>query len=455
MNDLLLTYYGDDFTGSTDVMEALTLGGVPTALFLDPPTPEQLAAFPALRGLGVAGISRTLSPARMDEELSPRFAALKALGAPVFHYKVCSTFDSSPEIGSIGRAIEIGSRIFDSPVVPLMVGSPALKRFVIFGNLFAQVADVTYRVDRHPTMSKHPVTPMHESDLRLHLGKQTTRSIGLIDILYLSENDEAVGARLKALIAAGHEIILLDTLDDEHVLKIGRLIWSQRGEKSVFVVGSSGVEYALTAHWQEIGETQKPPPLTSPGAVDQLIVMSGSAAPGTAAQIDYALKNGFEGIRLDVPRLLNPDSADAERECVITQALEVLGAGHSLVLYSACGPDDTAIQAAKGQLHQLGIDSHSVGHHLGTQQGEILRALLEKTGLRRACVAGGDTCSYAARQLGIYALEILTPISPGAPLCRARSSSTHFDGLQISLKGGQNGGPDYFNAIKQGQALSS
>jgi uncharacterized protein YgbK (DUF1537 family) len=32
--DLLLTYYGDDLTGSTDSMEALELGGIPTVLFL-------------------------------------------------------------------------------------------------------------------------------------------------------------------------------------------------------------------------------------------------------------------------------------------------------------------------------------------------------------------------------------------------------------------------------------
>ena len=31
-NSVLLAYYGDDFTGSTDVMEALTTNGVEAAL---------------------------------------------------------------------------------------------------------------------------------------------------------------------------------------------------------------------------------------------------------------------------------------------------------------------------------------------------------------------------------------------------------------------------------------
>ena len=79
---LLLTFYGDDFTGSTDAMEGLTLNGVPTALFLEAPTPEQLTGrFANLRALGVAGISRSLSVEDMEAELRPTFAALRALGA--------------------------------------------------------------------------------------------------------------------------------------------------------------------------------------------------------------------------------------------------------------------------------------------------------------------------------------------------------------------------------------
>ena len=43
MSDLLLSFYGDDFTGSTDVLEQLASNGVSTVLFLSPPTPESNA----------------------------------------------------------------------------------------------------------------------------------------------------------------------------------------------------------------------------------------------------------------------------------------------------------------------------------------------------------------------------------------------------------------------------
>ena len=81
---LLLTYYGDDFTGSTDSMEALALGGLRVALFLEPPQPEQLQErFAGLQAVGLAGISRSLSPVQMEAELRPKLARLKRLGAPV------------------------------------------------------------------------------------------------------------------------------------------------------------------------------------------------------------------------------------------------------------------------------------------------------------------------------------------------------------------------------------
>jgi uncharacterized protein YgbK (DUF1537 family) len=453
MSDYLLTYYGDDFTGSTDAMEALVLGGIPTVLLLETPEREFIKErFPNVRAVGVAGISRTMTPSQMDVELKPKFASLKALGAPLVHYKVCSTFDSSPTIGSIGHAIEIGRTIFNSSAVPLIVGAPSLKRYVVFGNLFAGVWGQTYRLDRHPTMSKHPVTPMDESDLRVHLGRQTSLKIGLVDILQLSGGKDDLRGSYHTLAEQGCEIILFDTIDNAHLQSVGRLIWENRGTAPVFTVGSSGVEYALTFHWRETGVVQGSIPLEPPGAVDQLVVMCGSAAPTTMRQIEWALENGYAGIRLDSIRLADPAQCDAAREEVVQKARYALGEGKNLVMYSALGPDDPAIAQTRNYMTGQAINAESISALLGRQQGIVLRTILERTGLKRACVAGGDTSGHVAQQLGIFALEILTPIAPGAPLCRASSRHPQFDGLEISFKGGQNGITDYFGAIQRGYA---
>ncbi len=89
----LLSFYGDDYTGSSAVMEVLSFAGLPTVLFLEPPSPSDLARFAAYRGIGVAGIARAQSPAWMDANLPGVFRTLAALGAPIAHYKVCSTFE--------------------------------------------------------------------------------------------------------------------------------------------------------------------------------------------------------------------------------------------------------------------------------------------------------------------------------------------------------------------------
>src|ERR1700742_2107437 len=98
-NELLLAFYGDDFTGSTDALEFLSRAGIRTMLFIAPPSPQQLEVYKGLQAIGVAGMTRSMSPEEMESTLKPAFSSLRDLGARHVHYKVCSTFDSSPQTG--------------------------------------------------------------------------------------------------------------------------------------------------------------------------------------------------------------------------------------------------------------------------------------------------------------------------------------------------------------------
>jgi len=156
-------------------MEVLTFAGLPSVLFLDLPSAAQLAQFPGLQGIGVASTARAQDPSWMNETLPKAFKHLGDLAPQLLHYKVCSTLDSSPETGSIGRAIEIGSDFFGSQTVPVLIAAPQMRRYQAFGHLFAGVGDQVARLDRHPVMSRHPVTPMTESDVALHISRQSNR----------------------------------------------------------------------------------------------------------------------------------------------------------------------------------------------------------------------------------------------------------------------------------------
>lgn len=451
INNLRLAFYGDDITGSTDAMEALVLAGIPTVLFIEQPTANQIVErFPQIQAVGLAGMSRTMTPEEMDACLPLAFAGLKALGAPLTHYKVCSTFDSSPEIGSIGRAIDIGMQVFRADVVPVAVGAPKLKRFVVFGNHFATLDGETYRLDRHPVMSQHPITPMDESDLRHHLRKQTEKTIDLIDVHQLEKTDSVIDDHIQEMIAQGVEVIVLDTLTTTHLIKVGRLLSSLGQTRQSFIVGSSGVEFALADYWQSKDDIHIPQQFTSPGPVKQIVAISGSASPWTASQLEWAFANGFKGIRLNSARLVDAETQEMERNRMINQAISEINDGNSVVLYSAHGPDDPNISRTKEKAKSLGLALRNIGEILGTQQGIILEEIVTRTGLRRVAVAGGDTCGHVLKQLSIYVLEFIIPLGTAAPLCRASSNDPEFDGLEISLKGGQLGEIDFFKSVQEG-----
>ncbi len=377
---LLVSYYGDDLTGSTDVMEALSSRGVPTALFLDRPTAAQRERLGPVRAIGLAGTSRSQSPAWMEAHLTPAFAWLRSLGAAICHYKVCSTFDSSPTVGSIGAAADIGARVFAQTTVPLVVGAPALQRYTAFGHLFAGYRGRTYRIDRHPVMSRHPVTPMHEADLRLHLQAQTARTTEVVTLADLQRPGRS--AAIDAALAARPGILLFDVADAASQAAVGNELWRIRSrEGGTFVIGSSGVEYALLDAWTPLGLAGPDAVFDSPGAVARMAVVSGSCSPTTARQIEHALAHGFEGIAID-PRALMAAGSDADLAPFIDKGLAPLRAGQSVILYTAMGPDTDLGRA---------VEADGGRHAIGRGLGRILRNLVAIEKLQRAVIAGGDT----------------------------------------------------------------
>jgi uncharacterized protein YgbK (DUF1537 family) len=424
LSGLLYAYYADDFTGSTDVLEALGLHGLKSVLFTHPPEKHELAAFPDCDAIGIAGESRSRGPEWMTQNLPEIFSRMRGLGAPVNQYKVCSTFDSAPEVGSIGRAMELGRTAFKSNFVPVVVGAPHLGRAVVFGNLFAAEEGVFYRIDRHPTMRQHPVTAMKEADLRLHLAKQTKMRMGIVDLTAFQSG--RAGEQLRSELAVNAEAVVWDGCDDTMLDETARLLWESASKRPLFAVASSGLPYGLLRHWHRLGligaARQKP----RASAVDRLLVLSGSCSAITAKQILKARQQEFVALHLESPEAWGTQTR---------QALEALARGQSVVLYTALGPQP--------------IDGKH-GEEFGSALGNRLRELLVVSGVRRVVVAGGDTSTHAVKQLGIDALTFAAPLSPGAPLCNSHAKGSPLDGLELVLKGGQIGPETFFSDVLKG-----
>jgi uncharacterized protein YgbK (DUF1537 family) len=429
---LLYCYYGDDFTGSTDVLEQLAVNGVSSVLFLTTPSPAQLARFADCQAIGFAGDARSQTPEWMSSHLSGIF--MRMLNPAVVQYKVCSTFDSAPHRGSVGRALEIGRTVFDTRTVPIGVAAPHLGRFVVFGHLFAAAGGEVYRIDRHPTMAHHPATPMHEADLRLHLSSQTDLSIGLVDLRAFQTLQARQDFYRQA--SSGAAAALLDGIDVAMLQQAGKLVWDLKEDSQpVFTIGSSGLTAGLVAHWRSTGILAPARPPVTAAATDRILIISGSCSAVTAQQIHWARIHGYACAELDAAGLAsgNPQA----RETALRLGLQSLESGCVTVLYTALGKP-------AGAAHD---------QSLGVALGRLLLELVQQTGVGRVVLCGGDTASHAVQQLNLTAITFAGALAPGAPLCRAHADEgTGLDGLELVLKGGQIGPEDFFDIVRRGTA---
>lgn len=432
---ILLAFYGDDFTGSTDALEFISKAGASTLLFTETPTKEQLDNFPKLDAFGVAGKTRSLSSVEMEKILIPALKEMKSTGARHVHYKICSTFDSSPVVGSIGKAIDCGAEIFNNDVIPVIGGMPSLGRYCLFGNLYARMGIGSnghiYRLDRHPSMSKHPVTPMNEADLRIHLGKQTSRRIGLIDNVQQRKRKKEWLDNIT-----DEKVVLLDTMNENELLKIGEwLNTQQKKQGQLFSVGGSGIEMALGKCWNRIEVLKPRTKWKKIHKATPLLVISGSCSPVTKNQIGYAVAEGFIEVPLEM-EIFQGDSGDGfSVGADLNKILSALRQNKSVIIHT-------------GNIRD--IEQPGSSRILGKALGSIAKKVCEETKLKRVVIAGGDTSSYAARAMEIEAVEMIAPLVSGAPLCKAYSKNKSIDGLEVNFKGGQVGGEDYFGVMMRG-----
>jgi uncharacterized protein YgbK (DUF1537 family) len=380
-NELLLAFYGDDFTGSTDAMEALASNGYRTVLFTEVPTLDLMKRFEGVDCIGIAGTSRAKTPEDMECELRPVYQRLAELNTPIVHYKICSTFDSSPEIGNIGRAIEIAYDYFGrDSTIPLLAGAPLIGRYTVFGDHYAAVGETVYRLDQHPVMSRHPVTPMKEANLKKHLQEQLTARIENMNILELNGTPLEVKERFHNHLTKNPDILLFDVVSDANLQTIGELIWESDEARSTFVVGSSGVEYALTSHWNKSKRISsgKASLENEVAAVNQILVVSGSCSPITEQQIKVAIDHGFMAIKISPEAIASqgnlPDS-------LIEESIQYLKNGKSVLLYTAMGPDDLSISDTREQLDKIGITKEQSGEFIGKRLGRLTNEVVKRSNL--------------------------------------------------------------------------
>ncbi|MGZ6804493.1 MAG: four-carbon acid sugar kinase family protein [Nocardioidaceae bacterium] len=416
-------FVADDLTGASDVLAQAHRYGLEAALVLgDAPLPEDVDV------VGIAGPARSLGGVAFDEVVRRDLARIAEVDLDVLLYKVCSTFDSSPTTGSIGRGIELlHERFGDHGPIPVAPAQPAFGRFTAFSDHYATFAGQVYRLDRHPVMSQHPSTPMHEADLRRVLTDQlpsgaTVGSIHLPGYDTGTFTDQWTECRRDPALAA----FVVDAVCEQHMDQIARAL-RQTGHEArpAVVVGSGGIMAAL-ARTASGEPSRTPQPQRTSGPV---LAVSASASSVTADQLEDAITHGW--VDVPIPTDLLRGHHDGVLVALDEQVSAALSAGHDVVVHATRGSSDTRY-AASGS-----VDPAYLGSLIGGLAGRMATGGLT----RDVAVFGGDTSSHALIAMGVRELRVSSQFVTAGPICRTDDHAT-VAGCRLLLKGGQVGPPD-------------
>ena len=410
---MLLGVIADDFTGATDIASFLVENGLSTVQLNG--VPDSDAAVEA-QAVVISLKSRSCPTEQAVAQSLQALAWLQRQGCQRFYFKYCSTFDSTAR-GNIGPVTDA---LLDALGESQTVISPALPvngRTVYQGYLF-----VMDQLLSESGMRNHPVTPMTDSNLLRLMEAQAAGRCGLIDAAVMDTGADGVRARLQQLAQQGVRYVVLDTLNEQHLLTQGAALKAMK-----LVTGGSGLAIGLARQWAQPGQTQAQAAGAPQG--EKAVVLSGSCSTMTNKQVArYRQQAAAQAI--DVARCIGEDErARYARE--LSDWVQAQRGDLAPLLYATAEPE-----ALRQTQQQYGVD-------IASQAVEALFAalvqLLHQAGFRRFIVAGGETSGVVTQALAIRGFHIGPCISPGVPWVRAIEQP-----VSLALKSGNFGDENFF-----------
>ena len=424
--NLRLGCIADDFTGATDLANNLVRSGMRVVQTIGVPTgPLATHISEPVDAVVVALKSRNIAP---QEAINQSLAALHWLqtqGAGQFYFKVCSTFDSTPQ-GNIGPVTEA---LMDALATDFAVVTPAFPdngRTVFKGHLF--VGDMLLS---DSGMRDHPLTPMTDSSLVRVLQAQSARMVGLIDHAVVAGGEGAIRARITQLRAHGVGLGVADAVSNADLFHLGEAL-----NTATLMTAGSGLAIGL-AHNFGI----KPSAAASklPAAQGSKAIVSGSCSQATNRQVQAFKQAGHPSLAIDPLRIAAGIDVAAEA-LTWAESQQAKVADEPLLIYSSADP--AAVQAVQGQ---LGVAD--AGAMVEQTLGRIARGLVD-LGVRQLVVAGGETSGACVQALGVALLRIGGQIDTGVPWCHALVTTglanSAPQGLHLALKSGNFGSDEFF-----------
>ncbi|MBS0883611.1 four-carbon acid sugar kinase family protein [Pantoea sp. JGM49] len=403
----------DDFTGATDIASFLVQNGLPTIQFNGVPQGHDDVSAQAI----VISLKSRSCPAQqaIDQSLAA-LAWLQQQGCDRFYFKYCSTFDST-EHGNIGPVTDALLAALGETQTVISPSLPVNGRTVYQGYLF--VAD---QLLSESGMRHHPVTPMTDSNLVRLMTRQAKGQAAVINAAQLDKGAEAVRKQLGELKAQGINYVVLDALNEQHLLTQGEAL-----KETVLVTGGSGLAIGIARAWATQQQNSDAEQAGRPQG-ERAVVISGSCSQMTNRQVQ-AYRQQAPSHEVLVERCLDDAEGYAQELCdwIAANNQQPLA---PLLFATADAQQLQAIQQQYGAARS----SEAVEHLFAAVTRE-----LKSRGWQRFIVAGGETSGVVAQSLGVTAFHIGPMISPGVPWVRDIQQP-----LSLALKSGNFGDEQFF-----------
>ncbi len=331
-------------------------------------------------------------------EVRPALEALAALGPRIVQYKACSTADSSPTIGSLGRVIELARDVFGADrragalrparLRPLHGVRPPLRRR---GRRRATASTGSRRC-RH-----HPSTPMTESDLAVHFSRQTELPIGQHAVHGIRRRSRRARAAPRRGIRGGPRA---GRADDEHVALVAEAVVADAAPGAPRVRDRLGRAQPRASGARSVARATARMPLPDRSAPRRpVLAVSGSRSPQTPARSRPPPRRGGRSFRCrwaTTTRSARSARPGARRA----------RAGRSVAA------DDGRRRGRRRRRPRRPIAVHL---------SALVEAALRAGSTRRVIVCGGDTSSRVLGLLGAESLSIAANPVGNVVLCAVPS----------------------------------
>ncbi|WP_422375385.1 3-oxo-tetronate kinase [Roseibium sp.] len=393
----------DDFTGASDIALMLSEGGMPSVQYVGIPD------HPSGHGVeaGIISLKSRTEPAR--DAITQSLKACDWLldqGCTQIVFKICSTFDSTDK-GNVGPVTEaLADRLGETNVL-VCPAFPENGRSVYQGHLF-----VKDRLLNESGMENHPLTPMHDPDLRRILQRQTSWSVGhvAIDAVWRGADDLDREAR-----KAGKAMMIVDAIRNDDLRTLGRAAAERK-----LLTGGSGIALGLPQNFGfEASNTGWA------GVSGEAVVLSGSCSTATREQVAVYKDQAPS-------RELVADDIIADRLSLQELVEWTLKQERPPLIYSSADPKVVSLAQERFGREQSAAAIERVFANLA--------AALSQAGVKRIVVAGGETSGAVVSGLQANSLEIGPRIAPGVPALKVAERP-----LALALKSGNFGGPAFFS----------